>query len=175
MKYDKVGDVEALVWRLRLADMPRGENRAKIDRLFNGGLPYTKSDEQVNNIQVNRNFLTGPNILTSARGQWNNAFLKQKTYFGVTLDSGPVNKRQEAGAVITRNINRQLKRCRAQMEQIRAEGAQVILHGIAPSGFKDRRNPIPTSLPVSSLLIPDETDLDFDNLEYFAVFREWTP
>ena len=175
MKYDKVEDVEALVWRMRQGDLPRGENRAKIDKLFNGGLPYTKSDEQVNNIQVNRNFLTGPNILTSARGQWNNAFLKQKTYFGVTLDSGPVNKRAEAGSIITRNINRQLKKCRAQMEQIRAEGAQVILHGIAPSGFKDRRNPIPTSLPVSSLLIPDETDLDFDNLEYFAVFREWTP
>lgn len=175
MKWDKVGDVEEIVWFLRTNDLTRGANREKINRLFNGGLPYSKAQEAENSVSVNRNFLTGPNILTSGRGQWNNAFLKQKTYFGVSLDSGPVNKRQEAGAIITRNINRQLKKCRAQMEQIRAEGAQVILHGIAPSGFKDRRCPILTSLPVASLLIPDETDLDFENLEYFAVFREWTP
>lgn len=41
--------------------------------------------------------------------------------------------------------------------------------------WKDRRDPIPVPLPIASLLIPSETDIDFSNLEWFAVFREWTP
>lgn len=61
------------------------------------------------------------------------------------------------------------------MEQIRATGASVMLHGIGPTMWKDRRDPIPVPLPIASLLIPSETDIDFSNLEWFAVFREWTP
>lgn len=175
MKFDEVGRLEQVVWMMRLADLPRGENRAILNRLFNGGSPYDENKAEENYIQVNRNFLEGPNILSQGRSQWNNAMLKQATFFGVTLDSGPVFKRQEWSHIITRNINRQLKRSRSQMEQIRAEGANTLLHGIAPSGFRDRRDPIPRPMPVASLMIPSETDIDFENLEYFAVFREWTP
>lgn len=175
MKFDTAGDIEELVWDLRLSDLPRGQNRNELNWLFNGNPPYPKDKAEENNIQVNRNFLDGPNLLSQGRGRWNKAFLKQQNYFGVTVDSGAAFKRQEYGHIITRNINRQLKKCRGQMEQIRAEGANVMLHGIGPSMFKDRRCPILSALPVSSLLIPDETDIDFENLEYFSVFREWTP
>lgn len=175
MKWDSVGQVEEVVWTMRLTDLSRGENRAILNRLYNGDPPETQEEAEENQNQVNRNFLEGPNYLTQARSQWNNAMLGQKNYFGVTLDSGPIYKRQEWSASITTNINRQLKRSRSNMEQIRAEGANVILHGISPSCFKDRRNPILKPLPISSLLIPSETELDFENLEYFAVFREYTP
>jgi hypothetical protein len=175
MKFDDVGRLEQVIWNMRLADLPRGQNRAILNKLFNGGAPFDESKAEENSIQVNRNFLEGPNILSQGRSQWNNAMLKQANYFGVQLDSGAPHKRQEWGNIITRNINRQLKRCRGQMEQIRAEGANVLLHGLAPSCFKDRRYPILSPLPVSSLMIPSETDIDFENLEYFGVFREWTP
>ena len=52
------------------------------------------------------------------------------------------------------------------MEQIRATGAQVMLHGIGPTVWQDRRDPIPVPIPIASLLIPSETDLDFSNLEW---------
>ena len=175
MKWDSVGQVEEVTWIMRLVDQPRGENRAILDRLFNGDPPETREEAEINNNQVNRNFLHGPNLLSQARSQWNNAMMGQANYFGVTLDSGPVYKRQERSHTITANINRQLKRARSQMEQTRAEGAQTILHGIAPSGFTDRRNPILKTIPISSLMIPSETEIDFSNLEYFAVFREYTP
>lgn len=175
MKFDSVGRVEEVTWMMRLADLPRGENRAILNRLFNGGAPFDPNKDQENSVQVNRNFLEGPNILSQGRSQWNNAMLKQSTYFGVTLDSGQVEKRQEWGHIITRNLNRQLKRSRQMMEQTRAEGASVLLHGIAPSTFSDRRNPVPLPVPISSLMVPSETDIDFQNLEYFAIFREWTP
>lgn len=175
MKFDSVGRLEQVVWQCRLADLPRGENRAILNRLYNGGTPFDENKAEENNIQINRNFLEGTNTLAQARTQWNNAFLKQKNYFSVALDSGDPAKRQEWGHIITTEINRQLKRSRAQMEQTRAEGANALLHGIAPSLFKDRRCPVPTPVPVSSLMISSETDIDFENLEYFAVFREWTP
>jgi hypothetical protein len=174
-KFDDVGTAESVVWDLRLADAPRSENRAILNRLFNGEPPQTREEAEQNQNQVNRNFLEGTNLLSQARAQWNNAMLKQANYFGVTLDSGPIYKRQAWSHVITKNINRQLKRSRQQMEQIRAEGAQVILHGIAPSTFTDRRNPILKPMPISSWLTPSETDLDLSNLEYQAFFHEWTP
>lgn len=175
MKWDSVGQVEETVWEMRLADLPRGENRAVLDRLFNGSPPDTAEEAEENSSQVNRNFLQGPNLLIQSRSQWNNAMMGQATYCGVNLDSGPVFKRQEWSHSITTNWNRGLKRNRSMMEQTRAEGAQVLLHGIAPSGFKDRRYPIPKTIPISSLMIPSETEIDFENLEYYAVFREYTP
>lgn len=175
MKFDNVGMAEQVVWNMRLADFPRGANRDILNKLFNGEPPQSREEAETAQNSVNRNFLGGVTKLSEARSQWNNAFLKQANYFGVSLDSGPIYKRQEWGHSITKNINRQLKRSRKQMEQVRAEGAQVVLHGIAPSTFSDRKNPIPTSLPVSSWLTPSETDLDLDNLEYQAFFREWTP
>lgn len=175
MKFNSVGQVEDLVWQMRLVDLPRGSNRAILDRLFNGDPPETREEAEISNSQVNRNFLQGPNLLIQARSQWNNAMMGQANYCGVNLDSGPIYKRQEWSHSITTNWNRALKRSRPMMEQTRAEGDQVLLHGIAPSGFKDRRYPIPKTIPISSLMIPSETEIDFENLEYYAVFREYTP
>jgi hypothetical protein len=175
MKWDDVGEVEMVVWYMRLVDLPRGSNRALLDSLYNGNPPETREEAEIAQNQVNRNFLHGTNRLIQARSQWNNAMMGQSHYFDVSLDSGPVFKRQEWGHSISANINRELKRCRPQMEQVRAEGAQTILHGIAPSGFKDRRYPICKTIPISSLMIPSETEIDFENLEYYAIFREYTP
>src|SRR5690348_5738039 len=108
LKFDSVGQVEEIVWMLRLVDLPRGDNRTILDRLYNGLPPETHEEAEANQNQVNRNNLKGPNRLSQARAQWNNAMLKQANYFSVSLDSGPIYKRQEWAASITRNINRQL-------------------------------------------------------------------
>lgn len=174
-KWNDVGMAEQVVWDMRLADMPRGFNRVILNELYNGDPPESVEHAQENQHDVNRNFLEGTNKLAQARGQWNNAFLKQAKYFSVSLDSGPQYKRQDWSTTITRHINRYLKGSRQMMEQVRAEGMSCMIHGIGPSIFKDRRDPIPKALPIASVMIPSETDLDFDNLEYIAFFREWTP
>jgi hypothetical protein len=160
---------------MRLADMPRGENRAVLNRTYNGEPPFDNSKAEENSVEVNRNFLQGTRLLTDARRQWHSALLKPGNYFTVSLDDGPAHKRQEWSHIITSNINRRLKRSQPMMEQIRSSGSQVMLHGIGPTVWQDRRDPIPCAIPIASLLIPSETDLDFSNLEYYAVFREWTP
>ena len=160
---------------MRQADLPRGENRAVLDRLYDGFPPFSEEQAAENNVEVNRNDLSGVNALSQARRQWNNAFLKPGNYFSVALDSGPPHKRTETGHTITREINRRLKRRRGMMEQIRAKGAMAVLHGPGPVNWKDRRTPIPQPVPMSSLMIPSDTDIDFENMEYFSVFDEWTP
>lgn len=93
MKWDDVGQVEEVVWWMRLVDLPRGSNRAILDKLYNGDPPETREEAEIAQNQVNRNFLHGTNRLIQSRSQWNNAFLGQATYYGVTLDSGTPFKR----------------------------------------------------------------------------------
>lgn len=175
MRWDNPGLVESVVWDLREGDLPRAENRTILNRLYNGEPPFDPAKAEENNIEINLNDLEGVNLLSQARRQWNSAMLKPGNKFSVLLDSGPVHKREEWAHSITKHLNRQLKKSRKYMEQNRAVGANVMLHGPGPANWPDRRNPIPVPIHIASLLIPSETDLDFENLEYFAVFREWTP
>jgi len=175
MRFDNAQRLSEVVWNARLADMPRGENRAVLNRTYNGEPPFDESKAEENSVEVNRNFLQGTRLLTDARRQWASALLKPGNYFTVGLDDGPAHKRMEWSHIITTQINRRLKRSQPMMEQIRATGAQVMLHGIGPTVWRDRRDPIPIPIPIASLLIPSETDLDFSNLEWYSVFRQWTP
>lgn len=160
---------------MRLADLPRGDNRAIINRLFNGDPPFDENTAEENNIQVNRNDLEGVNAMAQARRQWTSAFLRPGNLFSVHYDSGTPHKRRQWGHSVARNAARVLKSSRKYVEQTRGSGGNSMLHGIAPSIWKDRRSPIATLLPISSVMIPSETDIDFENLSYLAFFQEWTP
>jgi hypothetical protein len=175
MKYDTVSAVEEKVWDCRLADQTRADDRAVLLRLYNGRPPFDKATEEANGIQVNMNDLTGPNVLSQARSQWNNAHLKPSNFFSAKPDSGPGHKRSEWGSNFSTHANRLIKRDRRMVGLVRSQGANTMLFGIGPSNWKDRRTIIPNPIPVGSLLIPSETEIDdFDNLECFAIFREWT-
>ena len=161
---------------MRLSDQTRAEDRAVLLRLYGGRPPFSEEDEELNGIQVNMNDLTGPNVLSQARSQYCNAHLKPSNFFSAKPDAGPGHKRSEWGSNFTTHANRLLKRDRRMVGLIRSQGANTMLFGIGPSNWKDRRTIIPNSIPVGSLLIPSQTEIDdFDNLQYFAVFREWTP
>src|SRR5574341_382611 len=175
MKWDNASLVEQVVWDMRLADLPRDENRAIINRLFNGDAPFSDQEAEENDIQVNRNDLTGPNALTQARRQWYQAMLNPGNNFSVTYDTGTPHKRREWGHTVTRSANRLQKRSRKKIEETRATGANTLLHGIGPCVWKDRRSPIAQPLDVGSVMIPSETLVDFENAEYLAFFQEWTP
>ena len=174
-KFTDQGKVAGMVWDMRLADLPRADNRVILNRTYNGEPPFDRATAEENNIEVNRNFLEGTGILTDARNQWNANFLGAGNMLNVQLDCGPVHKKQEWGQTITRHLNRALKQSPEMMVNTRETGAGVLLHGIGPSVWENRRSPIPKVIPISSLMIPSETDIDFSNLEYFAIFREQTP
>ena len=174
MRFDKASSVEEVTWDMRISEEPRAADRATLLRLYNGNPPYDEATAEENSIQVNRNDLEGVNILSQARRQWNSAFLKPSNFFVAKPDMGPAHKRQEWSIIFTKHANRLLKRCRKMVGQVRATGANTVLYGQGPVMWKDRRTPVPGPIPVASLLVPSETEIDdFDNLSYFAVFREW--
>ena len=175
MKFDTVAACEEKVWDCRLADQTRAEDRKVLLRLYNGNPPYDEATEEENQIQFNRNDLTGPNVLSQARTQYNNAHLRPSNFFTAKAQSGPGHKRAEWSSAFTTNANRPLKASPRQAALIRSQGANLMTFGIGPANWKDRRSVIPGGIPVSSLLIPSETTIeDWENLEFFAVFREWT-
>lgn len=160
---------------MRLADLPRGTDRAVLNNLFNGHPPFDQSTVEENGIQVNRNFLEGPNMLARSRRQFDTALLQGGVFFNVSLDSGPVHKRRDWGSIITRNLNRPLKESPVYLETMQATTANIVLHGLAPVNWKNRSGVIPCPLGVESLLIPSDTLRSFENLEYYAVFHQFTP
>jgi hypothetical protein len=175
MRYDTVSAVEEKVWDMRIADQTRSEDRKVLLRLYNGNPPFDSATAKENNIQINMNDLSGPNALSQARSQWNNAHLKTSQFFTAKPDSGPGHKRQTWATIFSTMANRPLKRSRRMVGLIRAQGANTMIFGIGPSNWKDRRSIIPNPIPVGSLLVPSETEIDdWDNLECFAIFREWT-
>ena len=175
MRFDEPGRVEEVVWNMRLSELPRADNRAILNRLYNGAPPFDPATAEENGVNINYNFLEGPNLLSQGRRQWNNAFLKAGNYFTVTLDSGPKHKRVEWSKIVTKHLNRALKRSPDYMETIRATGANTILHGLAPSNWESRTAPFHTPLMVDDLLIPSETLVSFRNLDHFAIFRQYSP
>lgn len=159
---------------MRLSDQPRGQNRAKINRLMNGNPPWSSSEQEAANIKTNVNFLDGAKLAADARRSFHNAFLKPGAFFSVTLDAGPVYKRSQWGRTITRELNRVMKRSRDYLELLRSQFASVVLHGIGPALWCDREHWCPESVGVEDLMIPSNTLLTLKNLDYFAVFRQYT-
>lgn len=175
MRWDDASKVEDAIWNMRLADLPRGENRTILNQLYNGDPPFDEAKAEENNIEINRNDLEGVNLLAQARRQWNTAFLNTENFFTVRIDRGPKHKRGEWSRTITRHANALLKQQLGMVEQVRATGANVVLHGPGNSIWDSRSRVICQPLAVPSVLIPSETDIDFSNLPYIAFFREWTP
>jgi len=174
MKFKTASVVEQLTWQMRLADYPRSLNRARINDLANGSPPYTAEEERENNIAVNVNFLEGTKLAHDARSQFSNAFQKPGQFFTCRTDMGPVHKRQNYGAIVSREINRIMKRSPIYFEVLRSKFAQLILHGIGPSAWETRQFWCPDPIGIEDVMIPSNTLLTMKNLPFFAIFRSYT-
>lgn len=175
MKFDKVSAVANIVHYLKEADLPRAQNRALINSLFNGDQPWSAREAEENNVNVNVNFLDAPRIAHEARNTLNNAILKPGNFFKVTLTEGPVHKVSAWSKKITKLINKPLKKSKPYRETLKAMFAQAVLHGVGPCVFPTTGGWCPEAIGVEDLLIPSRVRASFDNLEYFAVFRQYTP
>lgn len=177
MKFTSADKVETTCWTLKLADLTRSENRARIDSLFNGNPPYSEAEAKQNNIDCNVNFLDSTRLAHDMRRQYYNAHLKPGNFFKVTTDYGPKHRRQEIGSIITEEINRQMKRGRAAQqyrETKRNKFAQTVIHGVGPVAWKDREMWCPTMHQMCDVLIPSGTLLTMENLGHFAIYKRFT-
>lgn len=175
MTFDSAAAVENATYDLLLDGYEAGLNRARVDSLAGGCPPYTQQEEEENNIGTNTNDLSLTNILHNARRQFHNAFLAPDPLFTVNLDYGPVYKKREWGMAITKKINKALKNSQAYFESRRSVFANVCAHGIGPGLWNTKGGWCPYATGVEDVLIPADTYLMMEDLEHFAVYREYSP
>lgn len=174
MKFDDAREVEQLCYQIRLADYPRGLNRSRIDDLFNGVPPFSEEEVEENQTAVNVNFLESTRLSHDARSQFNNAFLKPGAFFTLRTDMGPASKRAKNGTVVTRNINRYMKRSPDYFECFRSKFALDVMHGIGPSVWPDEEKWCPEPAGICDIGIPARTYLTMRNLPFFYIYRSYT-
>jgi len=174
MNFKSAGAVESTVYCMLLADQPRANNRALINALFNGAPPYSEAEIDQNHGATNVNDLSATKIDADARAQFDNAFLVPDPLFTVNLDFGPAYKRLEWSAAITKAINRRIKNSEKFVELQQSVFANVVLHGPGPSIWNDREHWLQDPLGVEDVLVPGNTLRSMENLEMFAVYRQYT-
>lgn len=166
--------LDAICYDLVLGEYPRSKNRQLIQNLANGYPPYTTDEVEANGIEVNINDLSATRLTHDARTQFSNAFAKTGNYFACRTDMGPVHRRAEYGATVTREANRPLRRSIQYYERQRAKFGMLVLHGISPGVWETEDRVIAKPLGVEDVLIPSATLLGFDNLPLFVLRRSFT-
>jgi hypothetical protein len=174
MKFNNPAEVDQVAYQMKLSDYPRSQDRALIDRLFNGFPPYGAEEVEADQVKVNVNFLEGTVIGHEARSQFYGAFLKPGRYFSCTTDFGADHKRQQRGTIVTREINRIMKRSLPYYECFRSKFALDVLHGIGPAVFRDQEHWVPQPIGVEDVLVPANTLLTMENLPFFLIRRSYT-
>jgi hypothetical protein len=140
----------------------------------NGSPPYSAQEVEENNIAVNVNNLAMTRILHDGRSQFTNAFTKPGYFFRLSTDMGPRSKRRDYAAIVTKLINKTLKRSVSYFEVMRSKFAQLVLHGISPAVWENEDKWCPRAIGVEDLLVPSQTLVGFENLPFFALRRSFT-
>ena len=173
-RFDSAAAVESLVWEMRLASFGRSSKRARIDDLFNGVAPYSELQQTENNLSVNFNDNTACVAAHGARRQLMAAIQKPNNFFSVKVDRGPIHKRQAYSTTLTKHINKPIKKSLPYYEDLRSTIANVVLHGVGPSVWRDKECWRPHARGVEDIMIPSNTLLSMENLSVFAVFEPLT-
>jgi hypothetical protein len=156
---------------MRQADWTRGKNRSRIDDLFNGVKPFANDEEN----KVNVNFLEGTSLAHDARAQLSGIFLKPGQFFHCSTDFGTkANKRPTYAAIVTKEMNKIMKRSLPYFECFRGKFALDVLHGIGPAVWPNSENWCPEEQAIADIGIPSDTRLSMKNLPFFFVYRSLT-
>lgn len=167
-------EVEQICYEMRLSDYPRGQNRARINELFNGFPPYSEQEARENAIEINVNYLEGTGLAHDARSQFYQNFLSPAKYFTLHTDGGTKHKRQQYNTVVTREMNRVMKKSLNYLEKHRSTFAQDVLHGIGPGAWENSYCWCPDGIGIEDVGIPAKTLLTMKNLPFFYLYRSYT-
>jgi len=172
--WDDARVLDQICYDLVLGDWPRAQNRTRIAQIANGAPPYSEEEVINNGIVVNVNDLSMTRLLHDARSQYYNGFLKPGNFFTCKTDHGPAHRRSDWGAIVTKEINKPLKRSIRYFEAMRSKFGMLSLHGISPAIWENEYCWETKPLGVEDVLIPSSTLLDFSNLPFFATRRQFT-
>lgn len=161
--------VVSYICSMKQADVRRADDRVLIQNAANGFPPLTPQEAEDNAVDVNVNWGTLARTIHRARRQYENAMTKQSVYFTVTLEGAPVDKSDEWGRTITKEINRIMKNSLSYLETIRSVFAGVVLHGIGPRFWQDEDTWEPEFAAIEDVLLPTGTKLTMKGTSYIAM------
>lgn len=174
MRFQDAATVENIAWSLRLVEFGRSQNRDRIDQLAAGYPPYPADQAEANGTEVNSNDLSLARLSHDARAQLYQGHFKPGNCFTSRTDMGPIHKRADRGSIVTKEINRCIKRSMEYYELSRSEIAQDVLHGIGIGVWNTKQLWCPDPSAIVDVLIPSNTLLTFKNLPFFGICRQYT-
>ena len=140
----------------------------------NGGAPYTEEEQRENKIETNVQPLMAPRLMHDARRQMSGASTRTSNFFKVNVDTGNEASDSVASYIITKKINKVLKRSLKYLETLRGQDANVVLHGKGTVVWEDANYWCPKVIGVEDFKVPSGTKIDFSNLTHFAIREEWS-
>lgn len=170
MEFNDSANVISICNQIRMADWPRGRNRARINDLFNGVKPFLNDDEN----PINVNFLEGTKLSLDARSQFSAAFQKPGQYFTLQTDWGPKHKRSRYSQIVTKEMQKIIRRDMGYYETLRSKFAMDVLHGIGPAAWRDSECWAPDAIGIEDVGIPANTLLTMRNLPFYYLYRSFT-
>lgn len=157
------------------AEWTRGQNRVKINNAANCVPPLDVELAKQMGIKINVNWGELMILLAQARRQYRRAYYGSLYFFNVGLPYAPPQYQADWQLFITDQINRRMRDSIKYFECFENMTAGVVCHGIGPTGWFDPYNWCPDYIAIEDLRIPTDTHLDFDNLEWYAIRKSYTP
>jgi hypothetical protein len=174
VSFETSNEIWFTIYQMVMADVPRAQNRARINDLFVGEPPFTDEECVDNKIFCNVNWLEPRRAMATAQLQARQAYLKTPRYFDVSLDTGPRAKRTEWGEILTREINISLKNSHPFTNVRKSQISSSLMHGPGHAVWTKKENWCPVARGIEDILVPSLTLRDYSNLDYFAVFTTFT-
>lgn len=166
-------DALEIVTKMEQSHLVNSNNRAKINRQFNGGNPYTPKEEEDLQVEVNVNFLEGTKLAQDGNRQVNSALLHKGNFFTASCLGGKPEKRLDYGMSFTENIHQYLKRGKSGRKyafQIADRNRDFTLHGKGIMIWTNDYDWMPKYNSPEDVLVPTDSNLDFsDSLGHLAV------
>lgn len=169
---DKVSDV---IGQMQQVEILRASQRELLNEFFNGKPLWTEKEQKENRIQIAFNDKSGAVLLHNARAQYENAFLRQENYFKVSVPNAPAKIQKDLGIQLTRLVNRPVKKSRPFYHTQQSVFGGVVLHGVGAKMWWDACAWRPGFEAMQDILIPTDTELTMENLQFFAARRKMRP
>jgi hypothetical protein len=175
MNFSTADKVSSVINTMKTPEIARAAQRAILNDFFNGKPIWTEEEASSNRITVNFNDKTGSVLLQTARSQYTNAFMCNTSYCRVSIGGAPDDKAESWSSIVTSKLNRVIMKSRAFAQVQDEVFGGVVLHGIGAKIWYDGHDWCPSFVGPQDLLIPTDTNLMMDNLQYFAVRRGMRP
>ena len=175
MNFSTADKIDSVIDSMKQGELTRSSSRALLNEFFNGKALWTEAEAEANHILVTFNDKQGSVLLHNARAQYESAFMKQAQFFKVSIPDAPEKNQRDWEQTITRLINKPIVNSNPFFHTQDSVFGGVCLHGMGGKMWPDKYSWKPAGKFVQDILIPTDTEITMENLQYFAVRRKMRP